>query len=51
MKAAWHAGALSQPLKKFPPLSDILGDTVPALSQTPEQMCAAMDAWVSLTRH
>lgn len=51
MKAAWHAGMLSQPLKRFPPLSDLLGDTEPMQEQTPEQMLAAMQAWAAVTRH
>lgn len=50
MKAAWHTAAL--PLsKRFPPLSELLGDTQPIQVQTPEQMLAAMQAWAAVTKH
>lgn len=50
MSQAWHTAAL--PLaKKFPPLSQLLGEKKPASTQTPAQMLAAMQAWVGATRH
>lgn len=46
---AWHTAAL--PLqKKFPSLSTMLGDEQKVEPQTPDEMLAAMQAWVSATR-
>jgi hypothetical protein len=50
MSQAWHTAAL--PLtKKFPPLSDMLGEKKPSQCQTPDEMLSVMRAWQMATRH
>jgi uncharacterized phage protein (TIGR02216 family) len=42
---AWHVGVLSQPLKKFPKLEDLIGPPKPVKPQSPDEIMANIDRW------